>query len=597
MNDNDVPHTIPTTFQQPKQAQVVRRVLSTLKSTMNRPEKPTSPQPSNAFSYFSKSQVCERITAAKNIPQHKSRNLQTISVCCEQQQQQLAECCVFDKTAPLHLVAATSAHHEKRPQQQHGLGKTILVSSSNKNNKQKHRQSKTTKKSQTTTTRQRGGVSNGTTKQQQQQATNTNTTSNQQQQVEDEDSQEDADSHDSDASLQEAPLSTIPKTISPLEKFCKITIIDGTKKRKYGTTYWVQRNVITLQVLASFKFDQCTVHCHKENSQDVKLMEVLTFKDHFGTYHNLPNGVTVYESQFKKKLPFTSGRPETQKHVWLSADFTSSANTVASCATDKFFVCSRPTSDLTGPQKARTKVHADVNIINRSKQSSAMAHAAQQAAAHMLHDKSASNSMQQQGNNSAATITTTTNSNGVPSSPKNTSAQQYIMFQGAPNMSTLQTSEDNQSPSHDSSSTTSTNSSNDNNSPPATPVANSSNNKPHALNYQSNGHLVQFVPIDKSRLYIHAITPNASFTDGYQEVTLHGQFYIPTSDRHETLTVYFGLLPSPRIDYADATKIVCLTPRRLIEGTVRVTGVLGGKMFDNFVLFTYHLRQEHLQIT
>lgn len=149
------------------------------------------------------------------------------------------------------------------------------------------------------------------------------------------------------------------------ELFATVEVIDGTRKQKYNTKYWVQRNVVTIQVLSGFVFDTCYVYCHKEGSHDIKLMEKLSYVDSFyklsqnktsqyrQQVQNPPN--EIYETQFRKKLPHTSGRPETQKHIWLSAHFYLNDRLLKDVQSEKFFVCSRP-QDSKGT--ARTKVPA-----------------------------------------------------------------------------------------------------------------------------------------------------------------------------------------------------------------------------------------------
>ncbi len=105
---------------------------------------------------------------------------------------------------------------------------------------------------------------------------------------------------------------------------------------------------------------------------------------------------------------------------------------------------------------------------------------------------------------------------------------------------------------------------------------------------QNNKKLVDYIDdSDDYHLHINSIHPNTGSTRGSQYVTLEGRFQVPKSMQSNTLTVYFGLLPSPHIAYMDTSKIVCVTPARLIAGNVRVTGVLGGKTFQNYVLFSY----------
>lgn len=142
----------------------------------------------------------------------------------------------------------------------------------------------------------------------------------------------------------------------------KITIIDGTKKIKYNTTYWVQRNVVTVQVTASFLFDECKVTCSKESTSDVKHMETIPFGNF--VLRNDFDSTPKYEHVFKKKLPHTSGRPETQKYIWLSAEFLQHAESISKCSTEKFYVCSRPAGEILMPISKKKKVPQEKKLSN-----------------------------------------------------------------------------------------------------------------------------------------------------------------------------------------------------------------------------------------
>jgi hypothetical protein len=144
-----------------------------------------------------------------------------------------------------------------------------------------------------------------------------------------------------------------------------IKIIDGTKKIRYGTEYWVQRNVITVQVISHVPFDEVRVFCHKKGANDPKLMEILPYFEHYKSH-----GI-AFETSFKKKLPHTSGRPETQKPIWLTAEFYKGGNIIKSSSTEPFFVCSRPGNDTASEKESVSPVNA-ASIIqpNKSKRSS-----------------------------------------------------------------------------------------------------------------------------------------------------------------------------------------------------------------------------------
>jgi hypothetical protein len=423
-----------------------------------------------------------------------------------------------------------------------------------------------------------------------------------------EDGEENHQHQDGDENSKNSPSSTDPTTL-PVGG-CRIIVVDGTKKIKYGTTYWVQRNVITVQIQAAFKFDECKIFCHKEHTSDVKHMETLSFNDHFVKLSQHPH---AYEGSFKKKLPYTSGRPETQKYIWLSAEFYQGSTLLGKCQTDKFYVCSRPANDPSKHHeqvKARTKVHADNLSIPKNKSfgmqpTPTAKEAAAVTAAQMIQQKQSS--MGQQNSNAPSSSNTSMTSLRFTHSPQQ--QQRQFVLSSYPNTVMQNTTANNtQSPPSDGSSTTSTPSSNGNGdhssdslnelpllqhhphkmvqaqSPNMTPNSQNSNSTTTTTN---SPNLVNYINAEKAHLFIQSIYPPIGPAQGHQQVTLLGNFYIPASDRNETLTIYFGLLPSPRIDYVDSSKIVCWTPQRFIPGTVRVTGVLGGKMFDNFVLYTY----------
>ena len=145
--------------------------------------------------------------------------------------------------------------------------------------------------------------------------------------------------------------------------FSRVAIIDGTRKIKYNTSYWVQRNVITVQILAAFSFDECKVTCHKESTSDVKSMETVSFSS-FTVRAPQLNGdlpaaasADTYEYVFKKKLPHTSGRPETQKYIWLNAEFyNKSGMPIGKCSSEKFYVCSRPAGESVQTQISKKPV-------------------------------------------------------------------------------------------------------------------------------------------------------------------------------------------------------------------------------------------------
>jgi hypothetical protein len=112
-----------------------------------------------------------------------------------------------------------------------------------------------------------------------------------------------------------------------------ISVVDGTKKLKYGNEYWVQRNVVTIRVTANILFDEVSIYCHKRGSE-TRFMQTLPY------YRALP----YFDASVKVKLPMTSGRPETQKEMWLSCTFTRAGQIVHQCTSKTFLVCSRPGS-------------------------------------------------------------------------------------------------------------------------------------------------------------------------------------------------------------------------------------------------------------
>jgi hypothetical protein len=127
----------------------------------------------------------------------------------------------------------------------------------------------------------------------------------------------------------------------PKDDATTIKIIDGTKKIRYNTEYWVQRNVITIMVSSHVSFDYVNIFCHKRGTEQPKLVERLVFSEN----QNRVQSKLPFESAFKKKLPMTSGRPETQKQIWLTAEFCTDGQITRTCATEPFYVCSRPAKE------------------------------------------------------------------------------------------------------------------------------------------------------------------------------------------------------------------------------------------------------------
>jgi hypothetical protein len=115
-----------------------------------------------------------------------------------------------------------------------------------------------------------------------------------------------------------------------------IAIIDGTKKIRYGNEYWVQRNVVTIKITSQVPFDTVNIYCYKKGVNDPKLVDTIQFFEQQRSYGS------YFESSVKRKLPMTSGRPETQKKIWLTAEFITDGQVIRSSSTDPFFVCSRP---------------------------------------------------------------------------------------------------------------------------------------------------------------------------------------------------------------------------------------------------------------
>ncbi|KAL0481095.1 transcription factor coe2-B [Acrasis kona] len=125
---------------------------------------------------------------------------------------------------------------------------------------------------------------------------------------------------------------------------CSVRIVDGTRKQRYGTNYWVQRNVITIQVSSNSQFEEARIFCNRKGTTDPKHMETICYME-----TNAKRLNSSFEVTFKKKLPYTSGRPETQKQIWLSAEFWSKGVMVKRCNSEAFFVCSRPGTDKSPP--------------------------------------------------------------------------------------------------------------------------------------------------------------------------------------------------------------------------------------------------------
>ena len=117
-------------------------------------------------------------------------------------------------------------------------------------------------------------------------------------------------------------------------------------------------------------------------------------------------------------------------------------------------------------------------------------------------------------------------------------------------------------------------------------VANSpyfENNSAQDQSSQQQGHILQSV-LNTPRIQIHQVQPSEGPVQGNNRVAIFGEFYKPASQQ---IIVYFGLIPSPKIEYMDFNRIVCTAPSRLITGTVSVTCVIDGKTIGNSMPYTY----------
>ncbi|EFC43916.1 predicted protein [Naegleria gruberi] len=419
--------------------------------------------------------------------------------------------------------------------------------------------------------------------------------------------------------------------------FATVQIIDGSQKEKNGIKYWVQRNVITIQVISSFVFDTCTVYCTKEGNTETKVMETLSFVDSFTKLN--PSKVAevlknakctlsideddVYEAQFRKKLPFTSGRPETQKLIWISAEFSMSNKIIKKVNSSKFYVCSRP-QDLRaiGNNPVATST---TNVSSSSQSSSAMPNTNNMN----NHHETSSVNQQQQHSFSARTKVANVQSPSMNS---------MTPFQNDGYRHSSNNSQDNSSSNNIHNSTTNRpnlqNYNNNNSSNSGSmihhhysnsngSISNNSNNQQtmfpsnqypthhhpftspntspiyhhHPQQTTSNNNSYQSSPQQSNiSLQLTSIHPNRGPLNGQQEVTILGNFDSIKKEGN-SVRVMFGLQDSPNIAQVLSDRIVCTVPERIVPGLVRIEVVTKSiPQLSSFgdVFYTYY-RPEHNQ--
>nr|CAG4712432.1 unnamed protein product [Naegleria fowleri] len=390
--------------------------------------------------------------------------------------------------------------------------------------------------------------------------------------------------------------------------FALIDIIDGTQKEKNGIKYWVQRNVITIQVISSFVFDTCIVNCNKEGSSEAKHMETLSFVDSFtkmseSKIAELNLSTTFrsqehefYEAQFRKKLPYTSGRPETQKLIWLSAEFSINNRIIKTVTSPKFYVCSRP-QDLRGVTRVGSSSEDALQTSPQSQHASKLA--AQKGVIRgmvsviprkqiMVEPSSQSTTYSNPQPSllppTGMTSSSTSSSRPVNIPPKNSleTKQQYqVQFPSAhpPPVSASQLLHTIPSPPSTSSNNVSNIYQHTFQQPPQPPFS------PH---YTPSNIISNHSKLDTKLFSIH---PNRGLLTGMHDVTIFGTFD-GLFQNPQGVRVLFGLQDSPLIKQVLPDRIICVAPERIVPGQVRIEVVVPQLSYEGDVFYTYARESE-----
>lgn len=417
--------------------------------------------------------------------------------------------------------------------------------------------------------------------------------------------------------------SNIPNEVER-DRTASIRIIDGTRNVKNGVQFWVQRHVVTVRIQCSFRFDECLVTCSKQGMSEQRYTQTLYFAEHFtkiaeNRHHDDHDSsgthlMMRFEAVFKTKLLYTSGRPENQRKVWLTASFFSGNTTIASATTDEFLVCSRPGNEMaeslplsdTSETPASTK--QDIDIYKSAKIVKWMnrrLHGTPAASRNDVEQKRRTGS--RSATSAAAEVPATIPRNSIETAHYSgalgaSQVQPVITNYPLRTLTTQYPDIHSYGQLHPfraipvipptTSTTTSVHLARldmGQNVSPSTPVGQFEQQSAYSSPFVATP---QHLAIESvSQFSIDSIEPNRGDIKGGERITLTGTFPFSQPIQLNSLVILFGLLPAPRIEHADHSRIVCISPQRLIEGKVQVTVSLMGESFASSIFFTYKKRQ------
>jgi len=122
----------------------------------------------------------------------------------------------------------------------------------------------------------------------------------------------------------------------------------GAWKVRGDEKYLIQRCVSTIQVFvpAEMSFNTCRVFCDKEGRELKQKLLSDTTHDSFAFLPATQSQSLYKEWRFRRKIPFTSGRPETRKKIWIRALFLDvQGNVQKNIRSVPFYACSKPDSN------------------------------------------------------------------------------------------------------------------------------------------------------------------------------------------------------------------------------------------------------------
>lgn len=340
---------------------------------------------------------------------------------------------------------------------------------------------------------------------------------------------------------------SFPTNTGP-NSMCSIKIIDGTKRICHGTEYWVQRHVVTVKVTSLFPFDEVRIYCNKKGTQDVKHMNTLPYYGHYKS-----RGM-IFESVFKKRLPYTSGRPETQKPIWLTAEFWQHGEIIKSCISESFFVSSKPDNERSAPHKSEISPVNSPSVIHSIKS-----------------DRNAFSSASIQTHSIAivcptAPISQHPNPIRCPMAVAATTPLYLVSREASMNPVNLN-NESSRSPQLHFSQTSS--------SSPCISTVNGEPIPPLRSLFESS----KLVPA------VIDINPKQSpHTGGSKVYITIANFYLGDS---RDITVYFGLIPATQVRILDKNVLVVNTPPRFMPGRVKVSVIVCGHEIVDTPEFQY----------